>query len=875
MIRLRERERNMDSERMPIVSKLKDNLKSRIDALTPDVSGEKAHHARILVITGIIFMMIGFVMFLTQVIQTILPAFLPAPLTDLILDFFTVLIGYAVIRLVHSGHIRNAGWVVLSCFLILATAQFYYEGNPTSDIAGVLALLICVSMAMILLDQWGRWVAFLLATITFVGMVLLWAAGYLPSTPLRDPGSGPIFSIIMWLTASSVFAILINSTTAILRNQTKVLQGHISNLGKMELELRESEERYRSLIENLGEGIGFVDIEERFTFANPAAHDIFGVSRGDLVGRDLMGFLDTENQLIMQSQTAQHQADQSRDYELDIVRPNGERRNLLITTTPQIDQESQYTGAFGVFRDITERVQIEEVLANERNLLHTLINSVPDFIFVKDTESRFVHNNDAHLHALGEVTQDEILDKTDLDIFPSEIASQYYADEQAVLQTGVSLVDREESYLDSKGNTGWLLTTKVPLRDTQGQIVGLVGISHDITERLRVQKVLRESEERFRALTSAAHDAIMTIDHEGKITFWNDAAMRIFGYTAQEVIGADLYALIVPEQYRLASARGLAGFKNTGQGGTIGQTIEMTALNRDETEFPIELSLSAFQIQEKWHAVGIIRDISERKRIEAALQDHAEHLEEMVEERTRELQETHEQLLRREKLAVLGQLAGSVTHDLRNPLGVISNAIYLLGIILTDPESEVQQTLEVLSNAVENADQIIESLLNFARTKAPDVQLIDINKVVEVSLSRIAVPQDPDVAVVCQLDETLPSIFADPIQLDRVFTNLILNAIQAMPEGGTLTIRSAKDHTDWVAVSIVDTGVGISEVNMQKLFQPLFTTKANGIGLGLALVMEIVEGNGGTIVVESELGVGSTFTVRLPIDSNGDRITDD
>ena len=841
MIRLRERERNMDSERMPIVSKLKDNLKSRIDALTPDVSGEKAHHARILVITGIIFMMIGFVMFLTQVIQTILPAFLPAPLTDLILDFFTVLIGYAVIRLVHSGHIRNAGWVVLSCFLILATAQFYYEGNPTSDIAGVLALLICVSMAMILLDQWGRWVAFLLATITFVGMVLLWAAGYLPSTPLRDPGSGPIFSIIMWLTASSVFAILINSTTAILRNQTKVLQGHISNLGTMELELRESEERYRSLIENLGEGIGFVDIEERFTFANPAAHDIFGVSRGDLVGRDLMGFLDTENQLIMQSQTAQHQADQSRDYELDIVRPNGERRNLLITTTPQIDQESQYTGAFGVFRDITERVQIEEVLANERNLLHTLINSVPDFIFVKDTESRFVHNNDAHLHALGEVTQDEILDKTDLDIFPSEIASQYYADEQAVLQTGVSLVDREESYLDSKGNTGWLLTTKVPLRDTQGQIVGLVGISHDITERLRVQKVLRESEERFRALTSAAHDAIMTIDHEGKITFWNDAAMRIFGYTAQEVIGADLYALIVPEQYRLASARGLAGFKNTGQGGTIGQTIEMTALNRDETEFPIELSLSAFQIQEKWHAVGIIRDISERKEVER----------------------------------LKSAFVATVSHELRTPLTSIRGSLKLLeGGVAGALPSEAKKLVSIASSNADRLMRLVNDILDLEKAEAGKLDLrismVDPEEIVRAAVAAVAgIAEDRCIEI--RTEGRAGCVRGDTDRLVQVLVNLLSNAIKFSPRDGELVLTISAGEGSCARITVRDHGPGIAEADLPRLFgrfERLDNSdrrRTGGTGLGLSICKEIVDLHQGRIGVDSRAGEGSAFWFEVPL----------
>jgi signal transduction histidine kinase len=252
----------------------------------------------------------------------------------------------------------------------------------------------------------------------------------------------------------------------------------------------------------------------------------------------------------------------------------------------------------------------------------------------------------------------------------------------------------------------------------------------------------------------------------------------------------------------------------------------------------------------------------ERKRAEEALKEYSERLEEMVEERTQELREAQEQLIRKEKLAVLGQLAGGVGHELRNPLGAIKNAVYFLNMVLEETEPEVKEALEIMQKEVATSEKIISSLLDFARARPPTRRKVNINDVVQEALSRIAVPEN--VEVVSQLDEALPTILADPDQLGQVFGNIILNAVQAMAEGGRLVLRSEVESPEWVAVSFTDTGAGISEENLDKLFEPLFTTKAKGVGLGLAVVKSLVEGHGGNIKVQSEVGKGSTFTVRLP-----------
>ncbi|MBM3238976.1 hypothetical protein FJZ31_22005 [Candidatus Poribacteria bacterium] len=237
-------------------------------------------------------------------------------------------------------------------------------------------------------------------------------------------------------------------------------------------------------------------------------------------------------------------------------------------------------------------------------------------------------------------------------------------------------------------------------------------------------------------------------------------------------------------------------------------------------------------------------------------------LEKMVEERTKELREAHEQLVRQEKLAVLGKLAGGVSHELRNPLGIIKNAAYFLNMVLKEPNPEVKKIVEILEKEVTRSEGIISSLLDFARPKPPIWQQVDINELIRDALSRITVPEN--VEVVSQSDEALPNILADPGQLGQVFGNIILNAIQAMSGGGRLVIKSEIQSPQWVAISFADTGMGIPEENMGKIFEPFFTSKAKGIGLGLVIAGALVEGHGGKIEVQSEVGKGSIFTVRIP-----------
>jgi signal transduction histidine kinase len=222
-----------------------------------------------------------------------------------------------------------------------------------------------------------------------------------------------------------------------------------------------------------------------------------------------------------------------------------------------------------------------------------------------------------------------------------------------------------------------------------------------------------------------------------------------------------------------------------------------------------------------------------------------------------------EQLVRQEKLAVLGQLAGGVGHELRNPLGVIKNSVYFLNLVLESKDPELLETLKILEKEVATSERIINSLLDFARAKPPLRRKVDIRQILPEILSRISVPEN--IQVEYPVVKSLPRVMADPDQLNQVFGNIILNAVQAMPQGGQLMIKSETREPGWVTVSIADTGIGIPEENIEKIFEPLFSSKAKGIGLGMAISKTFVESHGGSIEVQSKTGKGTTFTVKLPV----------
>ncbi len=223
---------------------------------------------------------------------------------------------------------------------------------------------------------------------------------------------------------------------------------------------------------------------------------------------------------------------------------------------------------------------------------------------------------------------------------------------------------------------------------------------------------------------------------------------------------------------------------------------------------------------------------------------------------------SQEQLYRKEKLATIGKIAGSIGHEIRNPLGVISNSTYFLNIKLKDSDGKVKKHLNILQREILRVNQIVSDLLDFARIKQLVFKEVDINIFIKDILENFKFPEN--IILKKHLDAELPRIQIDSNQIQQAFQNIILNAIQAMPEGGKLEIKTLTSENT-VEIVFKDTGVGIPRENLQKIFEPLFTTKATGIGFGLSIVKDIVESHKGMIYVESEVDVDTSFTVKLPI----------
>ncbi len=258
---------------------------------------------------------------------------------------------------------------------------------------------------------------------------------------------------------------------------------------------------------------------------------------------------------------------------------------------------------------------------------------------------------------------------------------------------------------------------------------------------------------------------------------------------------------------------------------------------------------------------GAIRQVE----LEQSLRGYYEELEKEVDIRTKDLEQVQEKLIRSERLAAVGELASGVGHELRNPLNVIRNCAYLLNMALNSKsDEEAGNTLKVLDKQIDIANKIVTDLLDFTRIKPATQVRADLKNIVEESLSYITLPEQIKVNV--NLNGNAGAIRTDPEQMSRVFSNIVSNAAQSMNgKGGEVNISAAKDD-EYISVMFTDTGCGIPEENMQKIFEPLFTTKPKGIGLGLAISRRLVEQNGGKIEVVSQVGKGTTFTVKIPVE---------
>lgn len=361
-------------------------------------------------------------------------------------------------------------------------------------------------------------------------------------------------------------------------------------------------------------------------------------------------------------------------------------------------------------------------------------------------------------------------------------------------------------------------------------------ILRDITERKRAERLMRQSEERYRRLISVSPIAIF-VNRGDRVIFINDAGLRLFGAVkADEILGKSPLELFHPDYHDLIRER----IHQLIEGGATVPVVEEKIVTLDGAILDVEVSAAGFADEEGPAILATIRDVSERKRLQ-------------------------EQLRRTERIAELGTVASGMAHEIGTPMNVIlGRAEYLMDRVKDEP---VKKGLQTIVTQVERITKVMNQLLSFARRRVPEPRTLDLREVVETSVEifqeRLARNR---IRVQLGLDKSCPKVRADADQMNQVLINLIMNAVHAMPDGGTLRIEMAPAN-EMVMLTVSDTGHGIPQEAMGHIFDPFFTTKefGKGTGLGLTVVKGILEEHGGSIVATSEPGTGTTFTIQLPV----------
>ena len=399
-----------------------------------------------------------------------------------------------------------------------------------------------------------------------------------------------------------------------------------------------------------------------------------------------------------------------------------------------------------------------------------------------------------------------------------------------------------------------------PIIDKDDKISGVVLIFRDITERKKAEETLREGEQRLKFHAENIPLAVVEWDRDFVVTRWAGDAEKMFGWTSTETVGKpimDLHMIHEPDIPIVEKTMGRL---------TSGET-KVVSSNRNITKDGRVIYCTWYNsvlLDEKGKMASVfsfVEDYTSRMTAEKALEETNRNLEKLVEERTKQLRDS-------ERLAAIGATAGMVGHDIRNPLQAITGDVYLAKTELaTIPESEEKkntlESLQEIEKNIEYINKIVADLQDFARPLKPHMEEADIKQIISELLAKNGLPENVKVSV--KVDSEAKKIIADSAYLNRIFYNLVTNAVQAMPKGGKLTIHTYKDKkTNEAVITVADTGVGIPEAVKDKLFTPMFTTKSKGQGFGLAVIKRMTEALGGNVTFESQEGNGTKFIVRLP-----------
>jgi PAS domain S-box-containing protein len=504
-------------------------------------------------------------------------------------------------------------------------------------------------------------------------------------------------------------------------------------------------------------------------------------------------------------------------------------------------------------------------LVAERNLLHSLMTYANDSIYFKDRTSRFLRISNALARRLGLDDHPASAEgKTDFDFFTEEHARPAYEDEQEVMRTGEPLVGKEERETWGDGRVRWVSTTKVPLRDGAGRVIGTVGISRDITAAKDAEAVLRASEERTRLILNNAYDAFIAMSADGLITEWNRQAEILFGWGRAEAVGRVLAETIIPPELREAHSRGVAHFLATGEGPLLNRIVAVEAQRWDGLRFPAEITIAPIRLGGQVFFAAFLRDVTERKRAEEELRRAKEAAEAASHAKS--------------------EFLANMSHEIRTPMnGIIGMTELALD---TDLSREQRDYLSMVKVSAESLLAVINDILDFSKIEANKLHLDAVDFALRDSLGDTMKAlslraQQKRLELVCHVPPDVPdALNGDPLRLRQIIVNLVGNAIKFTEQGEVvvdvkiadcgLQIADSEQGNLQSAIynlqfSVRDTGIGIPPEKQRLIFEAFAqadtstTREYGGTGLGLTISQRLVEMMGGRLWVESETGRGSTF----------------
>ncbi|MCU0787843.1 MAG: PAS domain-containing protein, partial [Verrucomicrobia bacterium] len=580
-----------------------------------------------------------------------------------------------------------------------------------------------------------------------------------------------------------------------MRRTNEQLERAVADLERAQLSMKDSEALYHSLVESLPLSLYRKDLEGRFTFANHRFANELGKPVEDILGR-------TEFDVFPSAQASQHQAEEARIIESgtsleetqELHLPGSDVRYAQVIKAPLRDGSGTIIGVQGLFWDVTDKHRAEQALQAERDLLHTLMNNLPDRIYFKDRQSRYLRNSRAHLERLGLSDAREAVGKSDFDFFPEEHARRAYEDEQRLMRTGETVV-KEEKITGPDGTIAWALSTKLPLRDKQGNTVGTFGISHDITGMKVVEEKLQRERDLLYALLDNIPDRIYFKDRQSRIMRMSRAHADLFGLKdPREAEGKTDFDYFTEEHARQAFEDEQRIIRT---GEPVIGLVEKETLPGNVIRWA---STTKMPLRNKGGEIvgtfGITRDITDLKQTSEALKRAKEAAEEA--NRTK------------------SQFLANMSHELRTPLNSI---IGFSNIMLKNKAgnltaSELSFLGRILSNGKHLLD-LINQILDLSKIEARKVELqvssVRVDELVrETVAQQEGLVRERPVVLRCDMPERVAPIQTDPDKLRQILINLIGNSLK-FTEKGSVTLRVVTDVRDHhpVRIDVVDTGIGI------------------------------------------------------------------